>query len=244
MENKEIWKRLRDLREEKGLTYHELSKELNIKYGNDSFSESTLKAYESTSDKNRRELTKRAIINLSEFYNVSPLYLLDKSYTNKSDINISINKELGLSDITISKIKEIKNKDSLNLLFENLNYGLITFYLEHISVLKEYYNICSHLIALLEEKTTKEELYNFINSIDKKYIDYVFYYDLSEPLSIIQKMIKEFKSIKSLKNFNIDTSILFDYLVNINDKIGYYKYEIFKCIINTLEEIFEEKKYI
>lgn len=96
----EIWNKLRELRESKGLTYKALSKDVDI-------SEPTLKAYESKSEKNRRPISKRNVIILSKYFGVSKEYLLYEDVMNKTSENININEKLGLSDKTIDIIKNI-----------------------------------------------------------------------------------------------------------------------------------------
>lgn len=236
MENKEIWERLRDLRLKKKLTYGELSNQLTDKYGNLGFSVSTLKAYESISEKNRRVLTKQAIMILSDFYGVSPLYLFDEKYTNKTDKNISINKELGFSDKTISRIKECRYKSSLDSLLVNINFQNLSYHLYCIDRYREIIRVCIIIIKYLDEEISKNDLLEKLSKYHIRDINDMFEYDISDKTSYIENVITSIKG-NSIEKKSDYTMILNNYIFELAQLFDYRKYQVNREINYGLDSI-------
>ena len=108
-----ITKRIKELREDKGLTIKALAEELGLNVA-------TLSTYE----RGTREPSINTIIQLAKYFDVTSDYLLGVS-DNKTQENAVIGKELGLSDMSISKLTEINAKKeqyyikALNMLIEH-----------------------------------------------------------------------------------------------------------------------------
>ena len=123
--------KLKELRNQKGLSQEQISKEMRIAI-------SSLRNYE-----NGRLPDTHQLKIIKNFYNVPYEYLLEDSVTNKSENNIKIEKELGLSDLSIEKIKELKNYNltsDLNLFLEKINI------FDLIYLIYEIRNLEKHLI--------------------------------------------------------------------------------------------------
>ncbi len=125
-----LGKRLRELRENRGLSHVELIKQLNKKYGV-SISRDSIMAYE-ISDKSRAKAEKlpnmgmrvEFIYCLADFYEVSLDYLFGRAENPVPDINIrKICEQTGLSVKSIEILQQLdSNKDFLVLLINNLIY--------------------------------------------------------------------------------------------------------------------------
>ena len=108
-----ITKRIKELREDKGLTIKALAEELGLNVA-------TLSTYE----RGTREPSINTIVQLAKYFNVTSDYLLGVS-DNKIQENAVIGKELGLSDMSIAKLTEINSEKeqnyikALNMLIEH-----------------------------------------------------------------------------------------------------------------------------
>ena len=101
-----ITKRIKELREDIGLTIKALAEELGLNVA-------TLSTYE----RGTREPSINTIIQLAKYFNVTSDYLLGIS-DNKTQENAVIGKELGLSDMSIAKLTEINSSEEL----DSINY--------------------------------------------------------------------------------------------------------------------------
>lgn len=103
-----FWKRLKELMEEKNITFYKLSKETGI-------TESAFSVWKKDKLKNPQ---KETVNKISKFFNVSPDYLIGKT-DERNILNVEIEK-----DITLNEPKEeyITEKDiELYNLYKNLN---------------------------------------------------------------------------------------------------------------------------
>lgn len=233
----EIWEKLRKLRTDRDLTYDVLNKELN-----NEISVSTLKAYESKSSKNRRKISSRNVEILSKYYGIERDYLLYEDFNIKEKRNVDINGILGFSDKTINTIRELPNKDFLNLLLENSNLYSISYDLKCISDLKEIYTICKNILWFILGHIEEKEFYSFINSIDIEKINYN--YQIEDITDFIKPLLYEIKEKKKKKQLKKYDNLLTTYINRISDIIGYYKYVISKEIDISLDTIFKNVHYI
>lgn len=106
--------RLRQLREDRGITQKQCAEELSVSYDN-------YNKWENGSSPNFDTLVK-----IANFFNVTIDYLLGASDTKKPE-NDDINKRLGLSDKAIYALEELHKNDpgnpltmAVNALLENL----------------------------------------------------------------------------------------------------------------------------
>lgn len=114
--NIEIGKRIKELREKKGLTQKELAENLSVK-------RETVNQWENGT----RDLKTEYTIKLADFFEVT----CDEILRGVKAENVSINKELGLSDSTIEILNVLKSADFddvlnvINFLIETLHFKLI-----------------------------------------------------------------------------------------------------------------------
>ncbi len=145
--------KLRKLRKATNRSQQQVADELGIHIN-------TLKRYEDL--KNDYLPNAVEIKKIKNYYNVSYEYLLEEDCFNKSDKNINIGKELGLTDKSIDTIKDFKKLERFfdtydtNLLIDEFNYMLkdssnFKLLLLDISFIKHYNIIYKHakqIIAL------------------------------------------------------------------------------------------------
>ena len=114
--NIEIGKRIKELREKKGLTQKELAENLSVK-------RETVNQWENGT----RDLKTEYTIKLADFFEVT----CDEILRGVKAENVSINKELGLSDSAIEILNILKSTDCddvlnvINFLIETLRFKLI-----------------------------------------------------------------------------------------------------------------------
>lgn len=114
--NIEIGKRIKELRENKGLTQKELAENLSVK-------RETVNQWENGT----RDLKTEYTIKLANFFEVT----CDEILRGVKAENVSTNKELGLSDSAIETLNVLKNIDCedvidvINFLIETLHFELI-----------------------------------------------------------------------------------------------------------------------
>ena len=60
--------------------------------------------------------------NLAQYFNVSPMYLIDNKVSNKNCDNIKMGETLELSDKALDRIKNVSNKKMQNYFFETFQY--------------------------------------------------------------------------------------------------------------------------
>lgn len=117
--------KMKKLREEKGKTQSQASKEMNIAI-------SSLRNYEGGRLPDTFQLKV-----IKDYYQVPYEYLLDDECENKSNHTLDIGKELKLSDNAIHEIKRANNYiDSLNLFIEKCNLESISKKLNNYITLK------------------------------------------------------------------------------------------------------------
>lgn len=170
----EIWKKLRELRTEKNLTYDQLYDDLNKE-----ISVSTLKAYESKNKANRRKLSSRAVEILSSFYEVPKEYLLYEENDTKKKENIDISEILGLSDKTIEKISTL-TKEELHI---------FNFFMEEIELTK----FLSEYNLYIKESLFHDYMNKF-QSLSRR-IDLLNYYKEKNDIEGINKVLKYYYDI-------------------------------------------------
>lgn len=176
-----ITEKLIKLRKERNLTQEQLAEKLGL-------SISTIRNYENI---NRPRIPKNEIlIQLANFYNVSTEYLLNDNIDNKSDENINIEKELGLSELAIKDIQGLKNsnlQNDFNDFLENVNITMLCRYINELKLLHEQWitNTC-FMVRLYDFKDFLEK------NIDKKPIpqNVINLFDIFNT-----KMLKFFKFI-------------------------------------------------
>ena len=239
--------KLRLLRNEKGETQEDVSKNLGIGI-------TTLRNYEN--DKLDRLPNTYQLKQLKDYYNVTYEYLLDEECENKSLDTINIGKELNFSDKSITKIKNLeKNSKYLNLFFEQIDLD------EYISMIRKFYKINhiikydmfrliqisaleQYIIDRIKNKKT-DDLLDFFEDCDKSIsniVDFVYSKDnlFFSPSDSVYDLFKE--SYYSLSdsifstNQNIDeqisdfTEILNEDFIELYQEI-YYKMNQFKKLI-------------
>ena len=143
--------KLRELRKATNRTQQQVADEIGIHIN-------TLKKYEDL--KNDSLPNAVEIKKIKNYYNVSYEYLLEEDCFNKSDKNINIGKELGLTDKSIHTIKDFKKLERFfdtydtNLLIDEFNYMLkdssnFKLLLLDISFIKHYNIIYKHVKQII-----------------------------------------------------------------------------------------------
>lgn len=192
---------------------------------------------------------------LANYYEVSFDYLKNDIIENSTNESIEINKILGFSDKTIENIKSVNGNEfyknegmsnNLNLLFENLNFHIISSDLRDISILKQYYELCSYIgsvdYKLRNKKITEEDFLKYINSIDVENLQEV--YSIRDIITRLKSIICGIRNKENIKEIGRYSVMLTDYMNRINEVIGYKKYDISKEVSETLDSIFENMYYI
>lgn len=208
-----IAEKLRKLREEKGLSQDQLIDELYKEQG-EKIAISSVRNYEN--EKSPRVPQGTILLALARFYNVSVEYLLDDNISAKSINNVSISRELGLSDESIETIKRLKNKfDHFLDIFFSSDEGYYFFYDLFLKVHSEInvgdafeVFLVDNLIDQEYEKDNKnktkksilkniemfnERLDRLSNSVDKYFL---YNQDYALPTQVIQ--LAKNSNIKSL----------------------------------------------
>lgn len=189
---------------------------------------------------------------LANYYEVSFDYLKNDIIENSTNENIEINRILGFSDKTIENIKSVNGNEfyknegmnnNLNLLFENLDFNIISWNLRDISILKQYYEICRYICrfdySIRNKEITEEGFYKHINSIDIENLQELYgIRDIIDHLKNIIYIVRKKENKKEIEKYS---NTLIDYMNRINEVIGYKKYVINKNISETLDSIFDNK---
>lgn len=146
---KSIGERIRKLREKIGLTQSDLAKKLNVK-------RETVAQWETGA----RDLKTGYIIDLADCLNVS----CDEILRGVKPENISVYKDLGLTDVSINNLKEItKEGINANPLLEHKNFKDVLRYLNdlnNISLQRFYFNEVMYPICW------EKDFYNNLSDLD------------------------------------------------------------------------------
>lgn len=190
--------KLRELREEKGLTQQALADKLGIGI-------QSIRNYEN--DSLDRIPSTVQLKMLKDFYNVTYEYLLDDNCNNKSVETVSIGKELKLSDKALDKI--------INLQYRNRHIKELVEYLvpddetpvvfndwiektdiqEYLALIQEYQSL-NKILEILQYFTALNGFQKNISSLlnDKNSLKYI--------LSVLEKKAEEFKEAVRLSIFS------------------------------------------
>lgn len=190
--------KLRELREEKGLTQQVLADKLGIGI-------QSIRNYEN--DSLDRIPSTVQLKMLKDFYNVTYEYLLDDDCNNKSVETVSIGKELKLSDKALDKI--------INLQYRNRHIKELVEYLvpddetpvvfndwieksdiqEYLALIQEYQSL-NKILEILQYFTALNGFQKNISSLlnDKNSLKYI--------LSVLEKKAEEFKEAVRLSIFS------------------------------------------
>lgn len=183
-----INQKLIKLRKEKGLTQEQLSKKLGL-------SISTIRNYE---NKKRPRMPKNEILVMfAEFYNVSVEYLLNDEIENKSNGSINIEKELGLSEVSIEKISNIKNNNlqkDFNTFLSKIDVLSLCKYINNLSTLQcqwtsnisiflQLYHFSDFLNENINKKPISKDLINFFDIFNKKMLEFLKFIESTEEIS-------------------------------------------------------------
>ena len=213
--------KIRALRKERGLTQVELAEKIKVDKNTISKAEQNGNISNTTMELFAKE------------FKVSLDYLKSEDVENTTNENIEINKMLGFSDETISKLKAVKYKNDLNILLESLNYGFISYTLNALAGLQNYYETLNMLLY-----SSHKEISEFISQIDigtreSYYGSYVDVYDT------ITSIINDFKNTP---NLNIRKKYEKTIIVSMNrvyESMDYLKYRISTDIHNELDNIYK-----
>lgn len=243
-----IAEKLKKLREEKGLSQQQLIDKLYKEQG-EKIAISSIRNYEN--DKSPRVPQGTILLALSRFYDVSLEYLLDDNITAKSTKNISVSKELGLSDKTIENIKDINKQyrnmfDDFLLSADTYNFLFDFFAMYELDIIKRQLTTCYTSIKYDEKEdkiyTQKScsinliETLPFTGSIEYKERNVKYMIDL------INKYRETFVVIKNyFSTFNSSTLLLLSQKnLFLYEKLGFIE-DINSCIflIDNQKELFK-----
>ena len=156
--------KLQKLRKARGLTQEKLLEQLPFK-----LSLSALRNYENV--KNPRIPTRDILQKLADFYNVDIGYILDDSIENTTRENINLNKELKLTDKSISILKTIRNSKMLNFFLENIDINALLDKTEKIYIMQEmlmYTHVLNTWLDFVEKEELKMDFTDFEPKIGLK----------------------------------------------------------------------------
>lgn len=224
--------KIRNLRLDSKLTQEQASNKMGIAI-------SSLRNYE----KGRIPDTHQLKI-IKNFYNVSYEYLLEDNCENKTDKNISIYKEISLTDSTIEKLKDInKNVDNsvVNILLNSLNIDFWNEFDEYIFVdklnnkysekLENFLDNCETFFDILDDSNkldtflcSIDEIIPLINEIEEKSFssNHLFtlltYYDCQEATNYLENFQMNCKYNRFKEKDDIEETFL--YLVSFAQYIS------------------------
>ena len=241
--------KLRELREEKGLTQQALADELGIGI-------QSIRNYEN--DSLDRIPNTVQLKMLKDFYNVTYEYLLDDDCNNRTTETVSIGKELKLSDKALDKI--------INLQYRNRHIRELVEYLvpddetpvvfndwieksdvqEYLVLIKEYQSL-NKILEILQYFTALNSFYKNISDLlnNKDSIKYI--------LSILESKAEEFKeSIRfsmfstlkdhGYKDMNLEIEKLRKFIKNYKkDSADTKKFEEIMIFIQSIGEAYQEE---
>ena len=233
--------KIKELRKQKGLNQEQASKKIGI-------ATSSLRNYE-----NGRLPDTYQMKLIKNFYNVSYEYLVDDSIENKLDEDIKIEKELGLSSLSIKKILDLKKdqlSNTLNLFIEKTNIENLIYRIHEIHILEnQWENNISFLIQLydfsdfLEENlndTNNNEIINIFSLFNTKMSNFCKFIDCTEiDLISITECEKFRQSLRSIQDIFISgnandfklsliqyTIICIEITEKVKERIDFNKYRI------------------
>ena len=241
--------KLRELREEKGLTQQALADKLGIGI-------QSIRNYEN--DSLDRIPSTVQLKMLKDFYNITYEYLLDDDCNNKSVETFSIGKELKLSDKSLDKI--------INLQYRNRHIRELVEYLvpddetpvvfndwieksdiqEYLVLIKEYQTL-NKILEILKYFTALNSFYKNVSDLlnDKDSLKYI--------LSILENKAEEFKEAVSSSIFstlqdhgyedmNLEIGKLRKFIRNYKkDSSDVKKFEEVMIFIQAIGEAYQEE---
>lgn len=246
--------KIRKLRRQKGKSQEQVSREIGIAI-------SSLRNYE-----NGRMPDTVQLKLIKEYYHVTYEYLLDDAIENLEKDNIDIGKELGLSDITIKKVKYLKEgqlQSDFNFFLEYMPlYGvsrnikmikhLTEEWISNICFLVRLYDYIGFFKENINKKTNPEisklfelfdmkmlHFYKFIEENDYL-IDFISLEECKKFRESLQKVQNAF-ILGEFKKFHICIAEYTDMCCSISEKIKVFidfsKYTIQNMINNFLQEL-------
>ena len=241
--------KLRELREEKGLTQQALADELGIGI-------QSIRNYEN--DSLDRIPSTVQLKMLKDFYNITYEYLLDDDCNNKSVETFSIGKELKLSDKSLDKI--------INLQYRNRHIRELVEYLVPDDETPVVFNdwieksdIQEYLVLIKEYQTLNKTLeilqyFTALNEFDKNISDLLNDKNsLKHILSILEKKAEEFKeAVRSsifstlqdhgYEDMNLEIDKLRKFIRNYKkDSSDVKKFEEVMIFIQAIGEAYQEE---
>jgi len=187
---KEFAEKLKELREEKGLSPEELSKKLEK--ANMYISPNSIRNYENGIFPKEVGTYNK----LANFFNVTPNYLFDKNIENKSYENIEISKLINLSDKSINNLKEVTN-NGVNYFIENIGIKDFSEYLEIYTKIQKFiedFSVFSDLL-LIPNYLIPEEIIKLKKNLKK-------YESIYKNIMEIIKLHEPFSNTIDLTEFN------------------------------------------
>ena len=256
--NLNIAQKLKNLREEAGLTQEKFIEKLEEATG----LHISISAYRNYENIEKPRIPKNEILNaICNYYNIDMEYLLNDYVINRYKINISINKELGLTDEAIENLKRINNEYKYSKSNEIKYFSVLLEVNEFIA--SPSFRLLLEYIKILKILSSYKYLFN----------DYLFYEDnpsfenIDKELERLPKYLRstmdtlknfeEFETIKEkinglrpqlYENENAEeaTEILCDYMTKLHDQwenlIELYEFKIEKMTRVYIQQI-ENKDY-
>lgn len=225
-----IAEKLRKLREEKGLSQEQLIDGLYKEQG-EKIAISSVRNYEN--EKSPRVPQGTILLSLARFYNVSVEYLLDDNISAKSINNVSISRELGLSDKSIETIKKLNKKfnRAFNVFLDSDEgyYFLYDYFTNiYISIIQsKLYRICVTDINKDKQELNKNKK---VKTFDEKKYNLDLLLQIEETLKLLKKFVQKY--LFDLRDITISTQFV-QLVRNTN-----FPKQIDKCIkmINEIKQ--------
>lgn len=264
-------KKLRLLREEKGLTQQALADKLNIGI-------QSIRNYEN--DSMDRIPNPAQLKMLKNFYNVNYEFLLDDDCENQNSDFIDIGKLLKLSDTSINKINNLQfingnmdPNDIESLVSDSVSPAIFNSWIEtadiseFVILLNEYktlnsiidslkyfssiYSMKDYILYCLDNKISLKSFYDVLeynlnlladNISDSIYMSTdIFHLSLSNELEKIKKYFKQSNKKNMNDELSIIESLANSYIIEMNKKISFCLFEITELIKNDIKNGFGYK---
>ncbi len=235
------------LRKEKGLTQEEVAEIFDI-------SLTAIRNYENI---NSPRIPKNEIlIKMAKFYDVSLEYLLDDTVSNRKQENISLEKDLGLTENTIDSIYDFKSFEQIDIFNEFVSNDIMYNLLPRFKAIKELTSFIYHtktIILLISDGVEVKDRFD-LNYLDEqvtnKFVEYIRDKTLSLKKFIIffiyrnTSLFDNTKQGTIFKMFDFDKylSAIFKKISSLDEKFREYREDYNKKDKNwdDLKDIYEK----
>lgn len=219
---------LRDFLQKKEFNQQRLAEKLDV-------SRQTISLYANGNSLPDIETLKKIIKYFKENkFDYSSDYWLGLTEEPSTDVEIkAINKKYGITEKTISKLKDVKYKSELNKLLESLNFDFIAYSLYVLNGLQKYYDVLEKILL-----NSHKENSVFIPQIElgSRESYYGFYTDIYDTITNI---INDFNNNPNLNVGKKYKETIIVCLNRINESMDFLKYRISTDVHEELNNIYK-----